>query len=65
MAADVGCERVVVHRMNEGCNGVEECGMRGAAKRKVNVLENRCLRLLGMERYIEKNELASKVDQRV
>ena len=77
MAADGGCERDVVHRMNEGyrtCGvlksvlynrglgikaknwlyegvivptalyGVEAWGMRSAKRRKVNVLEIKCLR---------------------
>ena len=79
MAADRGCERDVVHRMNEGyiawgvlwsvlsnrglgikakkclCEGVivptalygaEAWGMISAERRKVNVLEIRCLRSL-------------------
>ena len=77
MAADGGCERDVVHRMNEGYRawgalksvlsnrglgikdkrclyegvivpmalyGVEAWGKRSAERRKVNVLEMKCLR---------------------
>ena len=77
MAADGGCERDVVHRMNEGYRawgvmknmlsnrgqeiktkkclyesviaptalyGAEAWGMRSAERRKVNVLEMKCLR---------------------
>ena len=111
MAADGGCERDVVHRMNEGyrawgalisvlsnrelgikakkclyegvivptaLDGAEAWGMRSAERRKVNVLEMKCLRsLFGMSRMdrvrneevrrrvgIER-ELASGADQRV
>ena len=111
MAADGGCERDVVHRMNEGYRawrelksvqsnrglwikakkclyegiivptalyGAEAWGMRSAERRKVNVLEMKCLRSLvvvsRMDRVrneevrrragIEK-ELASIADQRV
>ena len=79
VAADGGCERDVVHRMNEGYRawgalksvlsnrrmeikakkclyegvivttalyGVEVWGMRSAERRKVNVLEMKCLRSL-------------------
>ena len=79
MAADGGCERDVVHRMNEGYRALEELnsvlsnrglemkakkylyegvivptalygaeawGMRSAERRKVNVLEMKCLRSL-------------------
>ena len=79
MAADGGCERDMVHRMNEGyrawgalksvlinrglvikakkCQyegvivptalyGAEAWGMRNVGRRKVNVLEMRCLRSL-------------------
>ena len=109
--ADGGCERDVVHRMNEGYRawgalksvlrnrglgikakrclyegvivptalyGAEACGMRSAERRKVNVLEMKCLRsLVGvsqMERVrneevcrragIERG-VASRADQRV
>ena len=111
MAADGGCERDVVHRMNEGYRargelksvlsnrglgikankclyegiiaptalyGTEAWGMRRADRRKVNVLEMKCLRsLVGMSRMdIVRNEeehrragiereLASRADQRV
>ena len=111
MAADGGCERDVVHTMNEGyraCGalesvmsnrglrikskkclyeevivptalyGAEAWGMRSAERKKVNVLEMKCLRsLVGVSRMdrvrneemcrragIEK-ELASRADQRV
>ena len=112
MTADIGCERDVVHRMNEGyyrawgalksvrsnrglgitakkclyegvivptaLYGAEACGMRSAERRKVNVLELKCLRsLVGVSRMdrvrneevrrragIER-ELASIADQRV
>ena len=79
VAADGGCERDVVHRMNEGYRawgvlksvlrnrglgikakkclyevvivqtalyGIETWGMRSAERRKVNVLEIKCLRSL-------------------
>ena len=79
MAADGGCGRDVVHRMNKGyrafgalksvlCNrrlgikaknclyegeilqtvlyGAEACGMTGAERRELNVLETKCLRSL-------------------
>ena len=106
--ADGGCEKDVVHRMNEGyracgalksvlsnrglginskkclsggviiptaLNGAEALGMRSAERRKVNVLEIKCLRSLvgvsGMDRVrneevrmragIER-ELASRAD---
>ena len=111
MAADGGCERDVVYRMNEGYRawgalksvlsniglgikakkclyqgvivptalyGAEAWGMRSADRRKVNVLEMKCLRnLVGVSRMdrvrneevrrrtgIER-ELASRADQRV
>ena len=111
MAADGGCERDVVHRMNEGYRawgalknvlskrglgkkakkclyegvivptalyGAEAWGMRSAERRKVDVLEMKCLRnLFGVSRMgrvmneevrrragIEM-ELASRADQRV
>ena len=111
VAADGGCEREVVHRMNEGnracgalesvlsnrglwikakkflCEGVivpmalygaEAWGMRSAERRKVKVLEMKCLRsFVGVSRIdrfrneevrrragIER-ELVSKADQRV
>ena len=111
MAADAGCERDVVHRMNEGYRawgalkivlsnrglwirgkkclyegvivptalyGAEAWGMRSAERRKVNVLEMKCLRsLVGVSRMdrvrneevrrrtrIER-ELTSRADQRV
>ena len=111
MAADGGCERDVVHRMNEGYRawgalksvlsnkglgikakkclyegvivptalyGAEAWGMRSTERRKVNVLEIKCLRsLVGVSRMdrvrneevrtragIER-ELASRADQRV
>ena len=84
MAADGGCERDVVHRMNEGYRalgalksvlskrglgikakkclyervivptalyGAEAWGMRNSERRKVNVLEMKCLRsLVGVSR---------------
>ena len=84
VAADGGCERAVVNRMNEGYRawgalksvlsnrglgikakkclyegvivptalyGTEECCMRSAERRKVNVLEIKCLRsLVGVSR---------------
>ena len=87
MAADRGCERDVVHRMNEGYRawgalksvlsnrgfgikakkciyegvivptelyGAEALGMRSAERRKVNVLEMKCLRsLLECREWIE------------
>ena len=111
VAADGGCERYVVHRMNEeyrasgalksvlsnrglGINakkclyelvivptalyGAEVFGMRSAERRKVNVLEMKCLRsLVGVSRTDRvrneevlrragiENELASRADQRV
>ena len=111
MAADGGCERDVVHRMNEGHGawgalksvlsnrglgmqakkclyervivatalyGAEAWGMRSAKRRKVNVLEMKCLRsLVGvspMDRVRNEEarrragidrELASRADQRV
>ena len=111
VAADGGCERDVVHRMNEGYRAwgalksvlsnrelgtkakkclyegvivptalyrAEAWGMRSAERRKVNVLEMKCLRsligVLRMDRVwneevcrkagIER-ELASRADQRV
>ena len=111
VAADGGCERDVVHRMNEGYRAwgalksvlsnrglgmkAKKClyegvivptalyraqawGMRSADRRKVNVLEMKCLRsLVGVSRIdrvrneevrrragIER-ELASRADQRV
>ena len=111
MAADGGCERDVVHRMNEGYRawgalksvlrhkgleikakkclyegvivptalyGAEAWGMRSAERRKLNVLEMKCLRsLFGVSRMdtvgheevrrrpgVER-ELASREDQRV
>ena len=108
MAADGGCEREVVHRMNEGYRawgalksvlsnrrlrikakkcpyegtkalyGAEARAMRRAERRKMNVLEMKCLRsLVGVSRMdrvrneevrrragIER-ELASRADQRV
>ena len=110
MAADRGCERDVVHRMNEGYRawgalksllsnrglgmkakkciyerviipkalyGADASGMKSAERRKVNVLEMRCLRsLVGVSRMdrvgkeevrrragIER-ELVSRADQR-
>ena len=67
MAADGGCERDVVYRMNERYSakkclyegviiptvlyGAEAWGMRSAMRRKVNVLEMKCLRsLVGVSR---------------
>ena len=111
VAADGGCERDVVRRMNDGYKawealksvlsnrglgikakkclyegvivptalyGAEAWGMRSAARRKVNVLEMKCLRsLVGVSRMdrvmneevrriagIER-ELASRADQKV
>ena len=111
MAADGGCERDVIHRMNEGYRawgalkrflsnrglgikakkclyegvivptvlyGAEAWGMRSAERRKVDVLEMKCLRsLVGVPRMdrvrneevrrragIER-DLASRADQRV
>ena len=111
MAADGGCERDVVNRMNEGYRawgalksvlsnrglgikakkclyegvivptalyGADSWGMRSAERRKVNVLEIKCLRsLVGVSRMdrvrneevrrragIER-ELASRADQKV
>ena len=93
MAADVGCERDVVHRMNEGYRawgaltsvlsnggfglkakkclyeavfiptalyGAEAWDIRSAERRKVNVLEMKCLRsLVGVSRMDRvKNEEA-------
>ena len=110
LAADGGCERDVVHRMNEGyrawgaqksvlsnrglgikakkrlyegvivpmaLNGAAAWGVRSAERRKVNVLETKCLRsLVGVSRMdrvrneevhrrpgIER-ELATRADQR-
>ena len=111
MAAEGGCERDVVHRMNEGYRawgalkrllsnrelgikvkkclyegvivptalyGTEAWGMRSAARRKVNVLEMKCLRSLvevsRMDRVRNERvsrrggiewELVSRADQRV
>ena len=111
MAADGGCERDVVHRMNEGYRAwealksvlsnrrlgikakkclyegvivpttlfrAEAWGMRSAERRKVNVLEMKCMRpLVGvsqMDRVTNEEvrrrpgiemELASRADQRV
>ena len=90
MAADGGCERDVVHKMNEGYRawgalksvlsnrlgikamkclyeevivptalyGAEAWGMRSAERRKVNVIEMKCLRsLVGVSRiYRVRNE---------
>ena len=91
VAADGGCERNVVHRMNEGFRargalknvlsnrrlgikakkclyegvtvpmalyGAEAWGMRSAERRKVNVLEMKCLKWveLAMKRYIRELE---------
>ena len=90
VAADGGCERDVVHRMNEGYRawralksvqevsclyegvivpttlyGAEAWGMRSAERRKVNVLEMKCLRSwlecrewieLGMKRCVREQE---------
>ena len=111
VAADGGCERDVVDRMNEGYRawgalksllsnrglgikakkclnegvivpmalyGAEACGMRSDERRKVNILEMKCLRsFIGVSRMdrvrneevhrragIER-ELASRADQRV
>ena len=110
-AADGGCERDVVHTMNEGyrAGGALECvlsnrglgikakkclhegvivptelyraeawGMRSAERRKVNVLEMKCLgSLVGVSRMDrvrneevsrragEERELASRVDQSI
>ena len=111
VAADGGCERDVVHTMNEGYRawgalksvlsnrglaikakkylyegvivptalyGAEACGMRNAERRRVNVLDLKCLRsLFGVSRMdrvrneevrrraIIEMELASRADQRV
>ena len=111
MAADGGCERDVVHRINDeyrargplksvqsnrglGINakkclyegvivptalyGAEAWGMRSAERRKLNVLEMKCLRsLVGVSRMDRvrneevrrragmERELASRADQRV
>ena len=111
VADDGGCERVVVHRMNEGYRawgalkgvlsnrrleieakkclyegvifptalyGAEACGMRSAERRKVNVLQMKCLRsLVGVSRMDRvrneevrrragiESDLASRADQRV
>ena len=111
MATDGGCERDVVHRMNEGYRawgalksvlsnrglgimsekcpyegvivplalyGAESWGMRVAERRKVNVLEMKCLRrLVGVSRMdrvrneevrrraVIESELASRADQSV
>ena len=111
VAADGGCKRDVVHRMNEGYRawgalksvlsniglgikakkclyegvivptalyGAEAWGMRSAERRKVNVLEMKCLRsLVGVSRMDRVRneevrrrvgiewELSSRVDQRV
>ena len=111
VAADGGCERDVVHRMNEGYRawgalksvlsnsglgikakkclfevlilpmalyGAEAWGMRSDERRKVNVLEMKCLRsLVGVSpmdrvrneevrrRAEKERELASRADQRV
>ena len=111
MAADGGCERDVVHKMNEGYRawgvlksvlsnrelgikakkclyegvivptalyGAETWGMRSAERRKVNVLEMKCLRsLVGVSRMDRVRneevsrragigmELVSRADQRV
>ena len=111
MAADGGCERDVVNRMNEGytartalksvlsirglgikdkkcryeglivpttLHGAEAWGMRSAERRKVNVLEMKCLRsFVGVSRMDRvrndqvrgragtERELASRADQRV
>ena len=111
VAADGGCERDGVHRMNEGYRasralknvlrnrglgikakkclyegviaptalyGADALGMRSAARRKVNVLEMKCLRsLIGVSRIDRvrneevrrragiEMELASRADQRV
>ena len=111
MAADGGCERNVVHRMNEEYRAwealksvlrnrglgikakkclyegvivptalyrAEAWGMRSAERRKVNILEMKCLRsLVGVSlldrvtnekvrrRAVIERELASRADQRV
>ena len=111
VAADGGCERDVVHRINEGYRawgalksvlsnrglrikakkclyegvieltalyGAEAWGIRSAERRKVNVLEMKCLRsLVGMSRIYRvrdeevhkragiERQLASRADQRV
>ena len=102
MAADGGCERDVVHRMNDGYRawgalksvlsnrelgikakkciyegviiptalyGAEAWGMRSAERRKINVLEMKCLRsLVGvsrMERVRNEEVLANRAVQRV
>ena len=111
MVADGGCERDVVHRMNEGYRawgarkgvlsnrglgikakrclyegvvvptalyGAEEWGMRSAERRKVNVLEMKCMRSLVVVSRMDRvrneevrwragieRELASRADQRV
>ena len=93
VAADGGCKRDVVHRMNEGkakkclyegvivptaLYGTEAWGMRSAERRKVNVLEMKCLRSLvevsrmdrGKNEEVRKRagiemELVSKADQRI
>ena len=111
VAADGGCEREVVHRMNEGYRawralksvlsnrglgikakkslyegvivstalyGAEAWGLRSAERRKVNVLEMKCLRSLVRESRMDRvrnkevrrragieMELASRADQRV
>ena len=111
VAADGGCERDVLHRMNEGyrafgalksvlsnrrlwiqakkCQyervivpmalyGAEAWGMRNAERRKVNVLELKCLRNLVGVSHMDRvrneevhwsagieRELASRADQRV
>ena len=111
VAADGGCERDVVHRMNEGyrawgalksvlsnrglmikakkclykgvivpmaLNGTEASSMKSAERRKVNVLEMKCLRsLVGVSRMDRvrneevrrragiESELVSRADHRV
>ena len=111
VAADGGCERDVVHRMNEGYRafgalksvlsnrglgikakkclyegvivptalyGAEAWGMRSAERRKLNVLQMKCLRsLVGVSRLDrvrneevrrragQEREFASRADQRV
>ena len=105
VAADGGCERDVVHRMNEGYRawgvlksalsnrglgikakkclyegvivptalyGAEAWGMRSVERRKVNVLEMKCLRsLVGVSRMKRRRragmemELASRADQSI
>ena len=99
VAAVGGCERGVVHRMNEGYRawgalksvlsnrglgikakkclykgvivttalyGAEACGMRSAERRKVNVLEMKCLRsLVGvsrMDRVIEMKRCVGELE---